>query len=167
MTNQLAYTMDCIRHLLSLIFFKVIMEKPASFTHLHALGAQYNFERWSEASEGVGDAGGRYYEVMDPQGVAVIGEWGFGEDVADYVSAASPAVIHEANEFMDAQAKRIAELEAQVKMAAKFNAPSALVADFREFIYRVVTHVPFDQAEWANQKAQALMSALKAAQDDK
>jgi hypothetical protein len=49
-------------------------------------------------------------------------------------------------------------------MVGKFNAPSALVSDFHEFIYRVVAQVPFEQAEWANQKAQALMSALKAAQ---
>lgn len=36
----------------------------------------------------------------------------------------------------------------------------ALVSDFAEYHYRVSSQVPFEQAEWANQKSAAILEAL-------
>jgi hypothetical protein len=42
-------------------------------------------------------------------------------------------------------------------------APAAgtIVSDFQEFLYRVASQVPFEQAPWANERGAALMAQLK------
>lgn len=37
----------------------------------------------------------------------------------------------------------------------------ALVSDISEYHYRVSSQVPFEQAEWANQKSAAILEALQ------
>ena len=37
----------------------------------------------------------------------------------------------------------------------------ALAEDFREYLYRVASQVPFEHQEWANQRGAALLAALK------
>ena len=143
------------------------MEKSQRFTHLHQLAEDYRGQEWSEPVEGVDDAGGRYFEIMSQEGDTIIGEFGRADErLADYFAAASPAVICETHDLIESQTKRIEELEANIKSKEKFNVSSALIADFQEFIYRTVSQVPFEHAEWANQKGQALMAALKSVSND-
>lgn len=53
------------------------------------------------------------------------------------------------------------ELEALRAENAKMKqALMALVSDFSEYHYRVSSQVPFEQAEWANQKSAAILQAL-------
>lgn len=39
---------------------------------------------------------------------------------------------------------------------------TALAADFQEYLYRIAAQVPFDHAEWAQQRGAALLAALRA-----
>lgn len=46
-------------------------------------------------------------------------------------------------------------------VAAERERRHALAADFSEYLYRVQSQVPFDHAEWARQRGEALLAALK------
>lgn len=56
--------------------------------------------------------------------------------------------------------------DAQVAIAAAVAAErerrTALAADFQEYLYRIAAQVPFDHAEWAQQRGAALLAALRA-----
>jgi hypothetical protein len=39
--------------------------------------------------------------------------------------------------------------------------PPNLIADFQEFLYRAASQVPFEHANWANERGTALMAQLK------
>ena len=49
-----------------------------------------------------------------------------------------------------------------VAVAAERERRYALATDFREYLYRVASQVPFEHAEWANELVSALLAALRA-----
>ena len=53
------------------------------------------------------------------------------------------------------------ELKPGTKLYTAPVVPTTLVADFREFMYRAASQVPFEHAAWANERGEALLKQLQ------